>query len=48
MAKKTILAVLAVALMLFALLAMAGGEFLVAGLSFLVASLVIYYRETRA
>ncbi|MEF8780561.1 MAG: hypothetical protein V5A46_07765 [Haloferacaceae archaeon] len=43
----TTLAVLAVALFGLALLAMAIGEFLVAGLCFLSASIVIYLRETR-
>lgn len=40
------MAVLATGLMLFALVSMAGGEFAYAGLSFLSASIVIYYRET--
>lgn len=43
----TALALLAVALMGAALLAMAGGELMAAGLSFLSASLVLYLRETR-
>ena len=41
------LAVLAVALIALALYFMATGELTVAGLSFLGASLVIYFRETR-
>lgn len=40
------LAVAAAGLMLFALLAMATSEFAYAGLAFLTASIVIYYRET--
>jgi hypothetical protein len=44
----TVLAVLAVVLFVAALAAMAVGELLVAGLCFLSASVVIYFRETRA
>jgi hypothetical protein len=43
----TVLAVLAVGLFVAALVAMAAGELLVAGLCFLSASVVIYFRETR-
>lgn len=45
---STALAILAAALMLFALVSMARGSLAVAGLSFLAASLTIYFRETRA
>lgn len=45
---KTLLAVLAAALMLFAVVMIALGQHLVAGVCFLTASLVIYVRETRA
>lgn len=41
------LAVLAVALMLTAVVMMTEGELLLAGLSFLSASLLIYFRETK-
>lgn len=44
----TALAVLTVALLLIATWNMARGELLLAGLSFLSASIVIYLRETRA
>jgi hypothetical protein len=43
----TVLAVLAVGLIVAALVAMAAGALLVAGLCFLSASVVIYFRETR-
>jgi hypothetical protein len=43
----TVLAILAVGLFVAALVAMAAGELLVAGLCFLSASVVIYFRETR-
>lgn len=44
---KTLLAVVVVLLFLMGLLLWAQGSFGVAGLSFLAAALVIYYRETR-
>lgn len=44
----TLLAALTLALLLLAVVAMTRGELLVAGLSFLSASVVIYLRETRA
>ena len=43
----TVLAVGAVILMLVAVAAMAAGQLMAAGMSFLSASLVIYIRETR-
>jgi uncharacterized membrane protein YjjP (DUF1212 family) len=42
----TLLALVAVGLFVVALAAMAAGELLIAGLSFLSASVVIYLRET--
>jgi hypothetical protein len=44
---STILAVLAVVLLLFALLQFAAGNLLVAGVTMLAVSLTIFYRETR-
>lgn len=44
---KMLLAILAVALMVFAVVAMVRGEYMIAGVSFLAASFVIYFRETR-
>jgi uncharacterized membrane protein YjjP (DUF1212 family) len=44
---RTALAALAVVLVAAAVAAMATGEFMAAGLSFLSASLVLYLRETR-
>ena len=43
----TVLAVIAVLFIAVALVSMAANELLFAGLSFLCASLVIYFRETR-
>lgn len=43
----TLFAVVAAGLMLFALVLMARGNLMLAGLSFLGASLAIYFRETR-
>jgi hypothetical protein len=43
----TVLALVAVAMLLLALLMMNRGQFMLAGLSFLSASLVIYFRESR-
>lgn len=44
---KTLLAALAVALFLFAFWSILAGEHMVAGVTFLTASFVIYLRETR-
>jgi uncharacterized membrane protein len=44
---RTVLALLAVAILGVALFAMSTGNLTVAGMSFLSASLVIYFRETR-
>lgn len=46
-ALPTALALVAVGLLLVALLMMNRGQFMLAGLSFLSASLVIYFRESR-
>jgi hypothetical protein len=43
----TVLALGAAALIVFAVLSMNWGQFTVAGLSFLGAALLIYFRETR-
>ena len=45
---QNLLAVVVVLLFILGLLLWIQGRFAVAGLSFLTASLVIYYRETRA
>jgi hypothetical protein len=44
---KILLAIVAVALMVFAVVAASFGEYMIAGVSFLAISFVIYFRETR-
>ncbi|MDY6819520.1 MAG: hypothetical protein SVG88_12745 [Halobacteriales archaeon] len=44
---QTVLAIIAAGLILAALVAMSARELLIAGLCFMSASLVIYFRQTR-
>lgn len=45
--QQTVLAIAAGALILFGFLGFVAGEYMLAGLSFLLGSLTIYLRETR-
>lgn len=44
---KILLAIVATALMVFGVVATSLGEYMIAGVNFLAASFVIYFRETR-